>query len=77
MLTKDVIKHFKGKAAVAAALGIEKPSVYGWGKIVPALRQIQLELITKGALKADPKVFERPTAQQRRPTATSRRRVAA
>lgn len=49
----QLITHFGTHAAIANALGIKAPSVYGWGVKVPALRQIQLEHITNGALKAD------------------------
>ena len=44
--------------AVAAALGIKVPSVYGWGEMVPRLRQLQLERLTKGKLKADPGILD-------------------
>lgn len=55
MLTKDAIKYFDGnRSALARALGIEPESTYSWGKSVPKLRQLQLEMLTGGALKADP-----------------------
>jgi hypothetical protein len=65
MLTADVLKFFGGNSdddaantaaikAVAAALNIKVPSVYGWGERVPPLRQMQLEIITDGKLRADP-----------------------
>jgi transcriptional repressor of cell division inhibition gene dicB len=53
MLTKDAIAHFKTEAALARALGIRAQSVQDWGTVVPALRQLQLERITRGELRAD------------------------
>lgn len=53
MKTKNVIRHFGTKTLVAKALGITKPAVGKWGKVVPELRQFQLEVITQGALKSD------------------------
>lgn len=57
MLTKDAIAHFGSQAALARALGIEQPSVAGWKETVPPLRQLQLERMTGGALKADPQIL--------------------
>ena len=62
MLTKDAISHFGSIVKLAAACGVKAPSVYSWGETVPALRQIQLEQITQGALKASPDVFARKKA---------------
>jgi DNA-binding transcriptional regulator YdaS (Cro superfamily) len=58
MRTRDVIEHFGSQAAVAHALGIKPPSVAGWGEEVPPLRQIQIERVTKGKLRAAADVFE-------------------
>lgn len=57
MRTSTVLKHFGDHKAVAAALGIKAPSVYSWGPTVPPLRQIQIERITGGKLKADPAIL--------------------
>ena len=53
MKTSDAINHFGSGTALAKALGIKQPSVSGWGDEVPALRQLQLEALTSGALVAD------------------------
>lgn len=53
MTSEQVFKHFKGKARAAVALGIKVPSVYGWGRYPPKLRQLQVERITGGKLKAE------------------------
>lgn len=54
MRTADVIAHFKTQKAVANALGISQPSVATWGEYPPDARQLQLQRVTKSALKAEP-----------------------
>jgi hypothetical protein len=59
MRTSEALEFFgNDKRALAVALGIQVPSVYDWGDFPPPLRQIQLEQVTGGALKAEPNVFE-------------------
>lgn len=54
MRTKTAIDHFGGKPSeLAKALGISPSAVSQWGDVVPELRQLQLEKITKGALKSE------------------------
>jgi len=57
MLTKDAIEHFGSPAALAHALGIAAPSIYSWGEKVPPLRQLQIQQITLGKLRAEDGVF--------------------
>lgn len=58
MLTKDAIAHFNdSQAELARALGIKPQSISDWGDTVPKLRQLQLERITGGALKAAPEIL--------------------
>jgi hypothetical protein len=64
MRTADVIAHFGSPSAVARALSIKPPSVYGWGETVPPLRQVQIETITGGKLKADPGILRAVPQQQ-------------
>lgn len=54
MRTSDVVTHYGSQAAVAEALGIKQPSVAMWGESPPPLRQLQLESLTGGKLKAGP-----------------------
>ena len=54
MKTAQAIAHYGSTYAVAAALGIKQPSVMGWGECPPPLRQLQIEALTQGALKAEP-----------------------
>jgi transcriptional repressor of cell division inhibition gene dicB len=54
MRTKDVLDYFKTQKAIAEALSIKQPSVAAWGEFPPDVRQLQIERITDGALKAEP-----------------------
>lgn len=59
MRKADVLVYFKTQAAVAEALDITQPSVAAWGDYPPDNRQLRLEEITNGELKAEPGCFER------------------
>ena len=52
--TSDCIEHYRSKSGVAAALGIAAPSIYCWGDYPPPLRQLQIEGMTGGLLRAEP-----------------------
>lgn len=52
MTKQEAVAHFKSVTALAKALGVSAPAIYQWDT-VPPLRQMQLERITKGKLKAD------------------------
>jgi DNA-binding transcriptional regulator YdaS (Cro superfamily) len=50
----DLIKYFESQGAAARALGISQPSVCDWqDKGIPLTRQLEIELLTKGKLRAD------------------------
>lgn len=52
-MTKDeVIRFFGSQQAVATALGVKQPSVANWKAEPPPLRQLQIERITGGQLRA-------------------------
>jgi len=55
MKTKDVAAHFGSKKNLATALGISPGAVTMWGEYVPDSRQYQIQVLTKGAFKADAK----------------------
>lgn len=61
MRRSEVIKYFGSQAAAARALNIKPASVAGWGKSVPKLRQLQIESLTGGKLRADATIL--PDAQ--------------
>lgn len=54
MNTTEAIKHFGSKTKLAAALGIYPSAVTQWGEEVPTARQYQIQVLTKGKLKASP-----------------------
>ena len=57
MLTSDAVKFFGSYAKLAKALGLTRAAPYQWGERPPAIRQLQLERISFGHLKADPDVL--------------------
>lgn len=66
MNTLDVLNHYGTQAAVADALGIAQASISKWAKrdSVPQLRQLQLEALTGGALKAEKNILPRKKSQR-------------
>lgn len=54
MLKDEVLRHFGGVAATARALRLAQPSITQWPEPLPVLRQLQVEALTGGALKAGP-----------------------
>lgn len=58
MTTVQAIKWAGGtQVKLAERLGIKQPSVGGWGKFPPAIRQLQIERLSRGKLKAEPGVI--------------------
>ena len=57
MRKKDVIEHYGSETAVADALEISRRAVYAWGPVVPRTSAYELESLTKGKLKVDPKMY--------------------
>ena len=53
MKTSDAVLHFGSHAALARALDMKSQSIYDWGDSPPKLRQLQIEAVTKRALRAD------------------------
>jgi len=53
MTTEQVIKYYGSKVAIAKALEINPQALTNWGDQPPPLRQLQLEKITRGKLRAD------------------------
>ena len=58
----DVIEYFGGAAKTAAALGVTRSAVSQWNDTVPEGSAYKIEVLTGGALKADPAA---PSGQQR------------
>ena len=55
METKDAIAYYGSIRRLAEALGITTTAVYQWGPRVPELRAFQLERMTGGSLRAEPR----------------------
>lgn len=52
MKTKEAADFFGGKRKMAEALGVSPSAVSQWGEFVPLIRQYQIQVVTKGKLKA-------------------------
>jgi hypothetical protein len=55
MTKTEAIKHFGSISDLAKALGTTYEAVRQWGDEIPELRQYQIEVLTKGELRADQK----------------------
>ena len=42
---------------LAAKLGIKQPSIANWGEFPPPIRQLQIQRLSRGRLKAEPGVL--------------------
>lgn len=53
MTLTDVLEHFKAKPSeLAETLGVTPGAISQWREGIPKSRQFQIEVMTKGALKA-------------------------
>lgn len=76
MRTEEAAKYFGSKSALAAALTkaghrIAQPSVATWKEYPPDVRQLQIERITHGELKAEPECRVRLGLPPKRATKSS------
>jgi len=54
MTYDELIDHYKSAAAAAAVAGVSRQAVHLWlHNSIPIERQIQIEVLSKGALRAD------------------------
>lgn len=53
MTTQEAIDHYNGIKQLSDALGTWPQTIYQWGERPPMARQYELEVKTKGKLKAD------------------------
>lgn len=53
MKTSEAVEFFKTQEALAKALGISQAAVSQWGETVPKGRAYQLQVMTRGKLKAE------------------------
>lgn len=59
MRTQDAISYFTTAAALAERLGVTASAISQWGEHPPDARQLLLERITEGKLKAEPGCMDR------------------
>lgn len=59
MRTEDVIKYFGSQSETARRLGIKQPSVAAWEEFPPSDRQLQIQIITGGQLRAEPDAVDK------------------
>ena len=52
MTLKEAVDHFGSKKALADSLGLVRSTITNWGDEIPDVRQYQIQVITKGKLKA-------------------------
>lgn len=62
MKKADVISYFGGVGKTAKALGLSHASVSGWADLIPKGRAFEIQVLTKGRLKVEPALYEKPTA---------------
>lgn len=66
MTYEELIRYFKTQVAAAAALEVNQSSVSDWKKNgIPPLRQLQVEEVTRGKLKAAVDVYQQPSKRAR------------
>ena len=63
MTYDDVLEYFGTQVKIAAALEMTQGSVSAWDGSIPPLRQLQIQQVTRGKLKADADVFTRKPAR--------------
>ncbi|TKI02112.1 Cro/CI family transcriptional regulator [Martelella alba] len=57
MYKSDVIKFYETATAVAAAIGVSKPTVSLWKEIIPWKYALLIEKVSNGALKFQPEHY--------------------
>lgn len=67
MTKLEALQYFDGNvSALARALDMDQSTYYSWLEYPPGGRQLQLERITGGKLKAEPGCMQRKTRQTAR-----------
>jgi DNA-binding transcriptional regulator YdaS (Cro superfamily) len=65
MKTQDAIDFFGSNSVLTELLGLSTGAISQWGESPPDLRQLQIESLSGGVLKADKAILPRKT---RKPT---------
>ncbi len=72
MNKSSAIDFYGTQRAVALALGVSDQAISAWPELIPKGAALELEKITKGALKCDLSVYKsRPHGNKRRSTSTT------
>jgi len=53
MKTQDALSHFGGNTELTALLKLSTGAISQWGECPPPLRQLQIEKLSGGVLKAE------------------------
>jgi hypothetical protein len=53
MTTAEAVSHYGTQVKLATALGMAQSTIAGWGEHPPAIRQLQIQQLTGGKLKAE------------------------
>jgi hypothetical protein len=61
MKTSEAVARFGSVRGLAEALGVTEQAIYLWGEYPPALRQYEIEELTRGKLKAERSSGKRKT----------------
>lgn len=59
MKTQEAISHAGSSAALAELIGVTPAAITQWGEYPPDGRQLQIEKLTRKALKAEPGCLDR------------------
>lgn len=66
MTKLEALQFYGGSVtALTKALSMDQSSYYSWGEYPPGGRQLQLERLSGGALKAEPNCMQRPKKTER------------
>ena len=65
MRSAEAIEYFKTQSALARALDMNQSTVSTWREFPPPLRQLQIEALTNGELKAEPECDKYRVGQPR------------
>lgn len=65
MKTADALKHFGGNTKLTALLGLSTGAISLWGECPPPLRQLQIESLSGGVLKADKSILPQKAKKSR------------
>jgi DNA-binding transcriptional regulator YdaS (Cro superfamily) len=57
MTKQEAIDHYGTQMKLATALGVRQSTISEWGEYPPGIRQLQIERLTRGRLRAEADVL--------------------